>query len=135
MGRRTRRDRFAAEYVKDLNGAQAAIRAGYSAKTARHQAYELLTKPDIAAEVQRLQAKRAEAVDIDAEWVLRKLREVAEQEDAAIPTKTRALELIGKHVGMFTEKIEINDVSETPEQKAAKVAALLATAKARKGGE
>lgn len=46
---------FCQEYMKDLNGAQAAIRAGYSAKTARSIANELLTKPDIQAYIQELQ--------------------------------------------------------------------------------
>jgi phage terminase small subunit len=45
---------FAREYVKDFNGTQAAIRAGYSPKSARVQAVGLLAKPNIKGEVQRL---------------------------------------------------------------------------------
>lgn len=39
--------RFCEEYIKDLNGTQAAIRAGYSAKTAKEQSSQLLTKPNV----------------------------------------------------------------------------------------
>ncbi len=55
---------FVVEYLKDRNGAQAAIRAGYSERTARQQASELLTKPDIAAAVSNL-SRRVELQVID----------------------------------------------------------------------
>ncbi len=51
---------FCREYVKDSNGAQAAIRAGYSVKTARTQAQQILTIPDIKQEIARLRAEQAE---------------------------------------------------------------------------
>lgn len=56
--------RFVAEYLIDLNATQAAIRAGYSAKTARSVGSENLTKPDIAAAIAKAQARVAEK----AEW-------------------------------------------------------------------
>ncbi len=49
--------RFCVEYMKDSNGAQAAIRAGYSPKTARSQASDLLTTPNVKAHLSALQAK------------------------------------------------------------------------------
>ena len=49
---------FVREYLIDLNATQAAIRAGYSAKTARQQAADLLAKPDIAEEIARLAKAR-----------------------------------------------------------------------------
>ena len=58
--------RFVAEYVKDLNATQAAIRAGYSAQTARQQASDLLAKPDIAAAVKELTAQQMEAAGMEA---------------------------------------------------------------------
>lgn len=51
MPLRPKHERFVAEYLKDCNATQAAIRAGYSAKTAKVQGSDLLTKPDIKAAV------------------------------------------------------------------------------------
>lgn len=51
-----KRAAFCLEYMKDSNATQAAIRAGYSKKTARSQGNELLTIPDVQAELSRLRA-------------------------------------------------------------------------------
>ena len=50
---------FAQEYLVDLNATQAAIRAGYSKKTARKIGQENLTKPDIAKEIEKGKGERA----------------------------------------------------------------------------
>lgn len=68
-----RQTQFVREYLVDLNATQAAIRAGYSPRTARRQASDLLAKPDIAAAVQAGQAARAERVQFSADEVLREL--------------------------------------------------------------
>lgn len=62
--------RFVAEYIVDLNATQAAIRAGYSAKTATKIGSENLRKPDIAAAIQAAQLQRAERTGITQERVL-----------------------------------------------------------------
>ncbi|HDT6101110.1 TPA: terminase small subunit [Yersinia enterocolitica] len=67
---------FAREYLKDLNATQAAIRAGYSEKTARKIGSENLTKPDIAERIIELKDVRNEEVGIDAAYVLRRLVEI-----------------------------------------------------------
>lgn len=69
----SKQERFCREYVIDLNGTQAAIRAGYSEDSARAIACENLTKPDIAARVAELMKERADKTDITAEKVLREL--------------------------------------------------------------
>ena len=51
--------RFVQEYLIDANAAQAAIRAGYSAKTAREIGHQNLTKLHIAAALEKARAKRA----------------------------------------------------------------------------
>lgn len=68
-----KQQRFVDEYLIDLNATQAAIRAGYSEKTARSQGQRLLTDDDIAAAIQRAQDERAERTGIDAERVLQEL--------------------------------------------------------------
>jgi len=69
--------RFCEEYLKDLVGAKAAIRAGYSAKTAYQQGYALLRKPEIAEAIAELVQERSERTQITADMVLRKLARVA----------------------------------------------------------
>ncbi|OKP83288.1 hypothetical protein A3844_22805 [Paenibacillus helianthi] len=61
---------FVTEYLVDLNATQAAIRAGYSAKTARSVGQENLTKPDIKIAIQEAMDKRAAKVEVTAEMVL-----------------------------------------------------------------
>jgi len=67
-----RQTRFVQEYLVDLNGTQAAIRAGYSARTADQQAARLLANVRIAAAVREAQAKREERTEISADRVLRR---------------------------------------------------------------
>jgi phage terminase small subunit len=64
---------FAAEYVKDMNGTQAAIRAGYSKKTANEQAARLLAKASVGAEVARLSRAQLEECNVTALDVKRRL--------------------------------------------------------------
>jgi phage terminase small subunit len=68
-----RRARFVQEYLLDLNATQAAIRAGYSAKTARQQGARLLAEAAIEAAIQAAQGKRAVKTGITQERVLEEL--------------------------------------------------------------
>ena len=76
--------RFVAEYLKDLNGSEAAVRAGYTLLSARHTASRLLAKPHIKAEVRRLQAEHLGKVGYTAESVMEQLRRIAFFDVAAI---------------------------------------------------
>ncbi len=67
---------FAREYLKDLNGTQAAIRAGYSEKTANEQASRLLANVNVKKFVAELKSARVEQTGIDAAYVLRRLVEI-----------------------------------------------------------
>lgn len=118
-----KQQRFVAEYLVDLNATQAAIRAGYSTRTAGSVGSENLKKPEIAAAVQAERAKLASRTGISQDYVLSRLKENAERAMQAVPmmdddggslgifrydgaVANRALELIGKHLGLFTEKVE-----------------------------
>lgn len=79
-----RQELFCREYIKDLNGTQAAIRAGYSPKTADRMAYELLKKPEIQAFVLQSKAERVADVKVDANYVLKRLIEIDEMDVADI---------------------------------------------------
>lgn len=68
-----RQQRFVTEFMKDLNGTQAAIRAGYSERTAGVIAAENLTKPMIVAAIAAIQAERSKRIAIDADKVVTEL--------------------------------------------------------------
>lgn len=160
--------RFVEEYLIDLNATQAAIRAGYPAKSASEQGYQLLRKTSVSEAINRAMAKRSRRTGISQDRVLEELAVIAFSNGSdfarvvnkpeldkfgqiiidpstgevrtytdveLIPTdelspekqraianikqskygievttcdKIKALELIGKHLGMFKEKLEIS---------------------------
>lgn len=69
---------FVQEYLLDLNATQAAIRAGYSQKTAQHLGYQLLQKTPVQEAIAAAQQERAKRTQIDADWLLTRLAEEAE---------------------------------------------------------
>lgn len=105
----TQRARFVREYVKDYNGQAAAIRAGYSEQSARSQASRLLDMPDVKAELEQVQKRVLERLEMDAASILKRLEELSDEargrEDFG--PAIRAIELIGKHLGMFVDRREV----------------------------
>lgn len=73
MALREKEAAFVREYLVDLNATQAAIRAGYSKRTARQQASRLLSKAAIQEAISRRTEKRAERLELKADDVLREL--------------------------------------------------------------
>lgn len=71
-----KRERFAQEYMRDLNATQAAIRAGYSSKTAKSQGQRLLTFVDVDARIEELKEERAERTRVDSDRVLKEIARV-----------------------------------------------------------
>lgn len=76
--------KFVEEYLIDLNATQAAIRAGYSAKTAQEQSSRLLSNVMVSAAIAAARAERSERTRIDADWVLTRLAEEADADIADI---------------------------------------------------
>lgn len=76
-GLTARQQRFVDEYMVDLNATQAAIRAGYSERSAQVIGAENLTKPIVAAEIQARRAAMSEKLEITREWVLQELAAIA----------------------------------------------------------
>lgn len=68
---------FVREYLVDMNGTQAAIRAGYNARSAGQQAGAMLKKPDIAAMLGEGQAARAERLEITADRIAQEYARIA----------------------------------------------------------
>lgn len=99
---------FIKEYLVDLNATQAAIRAGYSKKTARQAGAENLSKPAIKDALDKAIKKRAAKVEITAEKVLKDLEEarIAARVDGQYSAAIRASELQGRHLRMFVDRLE-----------------------------
>lgn len=102
---------FVREYLIDLNATQAAIRAGYSAKTAGAIGEENLRKPEITAAVQEAMDARAQRTEITADYVLETIRGTIERcnakgEQYDPRSVLKGAELLGKHLKLFTDKVE-----------------------------
>ncbi len=100
---------FVEEYLKDYNGTAAAIRAGYSEKSAAQQASRLLREEAVLAYRDELIAAEVKAIGVNKDSLLRKTeqlyRRCVDTEDSRGAAK--ALELQGRLIGAFSEKREI----------------------------
>ena len=141
--------RFVEEYLIDLNATQAAIRAGYSVKTANEQGAQNLAKLSIKEEISKAMAERSKRTGINQDRVIMELAKIAfinandliDPSDASVRSnaskddlaciqsvkvkqsfsdkgditerevklndKMKALELLGKHLGMWKDKVEL----------------------------
>lgn len=119
---------FVEYYLANPNATQAAIKAGYSEKTAKSQGQRLLTNVDIRALVE----KRVETVAMSADEVLKELADIAKADwqdfievkrdkfgdvvevSMRLTDKIKALELVGKHHKLFTDKSEVTGAGGGP---------------------
>lgn len=96
------------EYLVDLNATQAAIRAKYSAKTAEQQGPRLLGNVGVKAAIDAAMAERSKRVEIKADDVLADIARIAQAAETAgeFGPALKGRELLGKHFGLFTDKLE-----------------------------
>jgi phage terminase small subunit len=73
-----KQERFCAEYLIDLNATQAAIRAGYSKKTAQEQASRLLSNVMVQGKILELKKPVTEKLGLEADWVLSRYQAIAD---------------------------------------------------------
>ena len=131
-----RQNVFVQEYLKDLNATQAAIRAGYSQHTAYSIGQRLLRNVEVSQAINSAMSERQQRTALTADYVLENLHEIAQRcmqkspvmvkREQAIDDEgrhiwtfdaknaLRALELIGKHMGMFNDHHK--EQEETPEE-------------------
>ena len=102
---------FVEEYLIDLNATQAAIRAGYSPETATVIGCENLIKPNIKSEIDKALAIRSRRTGVNQDRVIQELGGIAFDPEEKTTDKLKALELLGKHLGMFVDKIDLASVS------------------------
>lgn len=105
---------FVKHYLVSLNASKACIKAGYSPKYANRQAAALLAKPYIQEAIQVEMEKRYKRLEVDQDYVIQKLKEEAELtgEGSSHAARIRALELLGKHLRMFTDKLSLQGSME-----------------------
>ncbi len=145
-----KQQRFVHEYLIDLNATQAATRAGYSKRTAGQQGERLLKNVEIAAAVQAAMDARSARTEITADYVLATIRDTVERCSQATPVLDRkgepvhvetpsgddvpaytfdsnavlrGCELLGRHLKLFTDKVEANISTTTHEQALEQLAA------------
>lgn len=143
-----KQQRFVDEYLIDLNATQAAIRAGYSVRTANEQGAQNLAKLSIQDAISKKMAARSRRTGVNAERVVLELAKVAfakmtdivdsngkikqdaspddlaciesikykesdneyggsVEREVKIASKLKALELLGKHLGMWSDKFNV----------------------------
>ena len=101
---------FVLEYLKDLNATKAADRAGYAHPNV--QGTQLLSNQTVRVAVQKELDARANRLKIDADWVVSQLEREATDYQNAGSTRVRALELLGKHLGVFApNRLEVTYAS------------------------
>ncbi len=128
-GLTAKQQRFVEEYLVDLNAAAAARRAGYSAHRADAMGFENLRKPELSAAIFERRAKLAEQTGRTVAAVMADIGRV--RDDAMKPVTDpdtgetvmlshkdalKALELEGKHLGAFTDKLQVTGPGGGPVQ-------------------
>jgi phage terminase small subunit len=115
-----KQERFVVEYLVDLNATAAAIRAGYSERTAAQKGYGLLQMPEVQEAITSENGDRQKRTKVTADQVVSELASIAFAKadeyyrdfglELKVSDKTKALELLGKHFGTFTDKIAISGI-------------------------
>ena len=121
----TKRQTFAKEFLVDRNATQAAIRTGYSVRTAKQQGSRLLTYVDVQEEIAKLEHEQRKVEKVDREYVIAGLRELAENAESEA-ARVRSLELLGKSLRMFVEVTESTFTHDVEELRQFSVGDLLA---------
>ncbi len=120
---------FVSEYLIDLNATQAAIRAGYSAKTAEVQGPRLLGNVRVQVAIRKAMEQREQRTQITQDYVLGGIKTLVERCIQAEPVRDKegnetgeyrfeafaalkGYELLGKHLKLFTDKIETTDLND-----------------------
>ncbi len=107
-----KQERFCQEYVVDFNATQAAIRAGYSQPTASQTASRLLTNVKVQRVLAEVQTEDAAKTQLTREFVIEGLMEIAKTAEVA-SARVRAYELLGKHLALFTDRLEVTQITRT----------------------
>lgn len=109
---------FVSEWLVDKNAKQAAIRAGYSARSAAKTGFDLLQRPRVQAAIRKALQDQQTRTLITADQVLKDIHRVSTTAEGKgeYMAALKGLELIGKHYKLFTEKHEHGGIGGGPVQ-------------------
>ena len=93
---------FFHEYLRDLNATRAARDAGFAHPNV--QGSQILAKPHIRKRIAEAILERSERLKLDADWVVSQLEKEATDQSNGSAVRVRALELLGKHLGIFSSR-------------------------------
>jgi phage terminase small subunit len=110
----TKQQLFVDEYCTDFNATQAAIRAGYSQKAARQIGADNMAKTYIKQAIDEKLKIKSEKTIITAELVLNGIKEIAFDKNTKSNDRLKAMELLGKYLKLFTDKIETKIETNEP---------------------
>lgn len=121
--------RFVEAFVRLGVKSKAVIEAGYSAKGTQVQAARLLGKPRVLAAIAQERAELSERTELKTEDIVKGLQREAHLGDTA-SSRVRAWEQLARIKGLFVDKLIVEE-QLSPEQRASRLAAIVATVKAR----
>lgn len=106
---------FCKEYIVDLNATAAAIRAGYSERTAYSIGEENLKKPEIEKEIARLKAERVERVQVNSDEILRELVRLSQSDIRKVFDEDGALRPMSEWpdaIAACVASVEVDEIFE-----------------------
>lgn len=112
MALTAKQQRFVVEYLVDLNATQAAIRAGYAAKGAKDQAYQLMQRPVIAAAIKEAMEARNQRTQVDADYVLNRLTEIDQMDLLDILDDDMSIKPLSKWPKVWRQSLSGFDIAE-----------------------
>ncbi len=107
-----KQEMFCREYLIDLNATQAAIRAGYSEKTSNEQGARLLANVSVQNRISELKAQRNDRIDVDADYVLKRLFEIDQMDVLDILMTNGELKPIAQWPKVWRTTLSGMDVTE-----------------------
>jgi len=108
-----RQELFIQEYIKTGNATSSAIKAGYSKRTAKSIGQRLLTFVDIKKKIDELSQKVANNNIMTAKERQEYLSKLINSDDVKVSDKLKALDILNKMTGEYTQKVEVNGELKT----------------------
>ena len=108
-----RQELFIQEYIKTGNATNSAIKAGYSKRTAKSIGQRLLTFVNIKKRIEELSQKIANNNIMTAKERQEYLTKLINSDDVKVSDKLKALDILNKMTGEYTQKVEVNGEIKT----------------------
>ncbi|GHU75840.1 hypothetical protein AGMMS49992_20530 [Clostridia bacterium] len=103
-----KQQRFVDEYMADLNATQAAIRAGYSEKTAYSIGSRMLNNVEVSQAIELRRKDESLRSGYDIQRIFDGITAIAEDAETRPADRLKAFELMGKHLGMFRDRVGLS---------------------------